>query len=80
MAEFIIDHTHEPTECQAAFDSLKDAHESLRGTEFFCTCPGERHGGFFLVEAPDAEAAMALLPETMRSTSTVYAGETMSVP
>ena len=52
-------------------------HDLLKGREFFCTCPSGEHGSFFVIEAADADAALALLPQQQRDTTQVYAGETM---
>lgn len=81
MAEFMLHHTHGADECQAVFDALKEPGEaeSLSGTRFFCCCPSGEHSGYFTLEAPDAEAAVAMLPSRLRATTRVYAGETMEV-
>lgn len=81
MPEFMLHHTHEPDECQAVFGALKEpgGAESLSGSRFFCCCPSGEHGGYFTVEAADADAAVAMLPSRLQPTTRAYAGETMEV-
>lgn len=80
MAEFLLHHTHRSEDCGRIFDSLRDADPSVRGRDFLCTCPSGNHGGFFQVEAADAGAALNMLSDVMRGTTTVYPVEKMAVP
>jgi len=79
LAEYLVHHTHLPEQCHEAFEawSRPGPHDVIKGREFFCSCPSGEHGGFFTLEAADPEAVLALLPRFHRTTSRVYAGETM---
>ena len=80
MAEFILHHTHPAEDCENVFSQLQNVAQSLKGNKFFCTCPSGDHGGYFQVEAGNPEDAVRLLPEIMRASTQVFAGETMAIP
>ncbi len=80
MAEFMLHHTHPAEDCEEIFPQLQNVAQSLKGKNFFCTCPSGDHGGFFQVEAASPEDAVRLLPEIMRASTQVFPGETMAIP
>ena len=80
MAEFMLHHTHAAEDCENIFPQLQNVAQSLKGKNFFCTCPSGDHGGFFQVEAASPEDAVRLLPEIMRASTQVFPGETMAIP
>ncbi len=80
MAEFMLHHTHPAEDCGEIFPELQNVDQSLKVKNFFCTCPGGGHGGFFQVEAGSPEDAVGLLPEIMRASTQVFPGETMAIP
>ena len=80
MAEFMLHHTHPAEDCENIFPQLQNVAQSLKGKNFFCTCPSGDHGGFFQVEAGSHEDAVRLLPEIMRASTQVFPGETMAIP
>ena len=80
MAEFMLHHTHPAEDCENIFPQLQNVAQSLKGKNFFCTCPSGGHGGFFQVEAGNPEDAVRLLPEIMRASTQVFPGETMAIP
>ncbi len=80
MAEFMLHHTHPAEDCEEIFPQLQNVAQSLKGKNFFCTCPSGGHGGFFQVEAGSPEDAVGLLPEIMRVSTRVFSGETMAIP
>ncbi len=80
MAEFMLHHTHPAGDCENIFPQLQNVAQSLKGKNFFCTCPSGDHGGFFQVEAGSPEDAVGLLPEIMRASTQVFPGETMAIP
>ncbi len=80
MAEFMLHHTHPAEDCGDIFPQLQNVAQSLKGKNFFCTCPSGDHGGFFQVEAGSPEDAVRLLPEIMRASTQVFPGETMAIP
>ncbi len=55
MAEFMLHHTHPAEDCGEIFPELQNVAQSLKGKNFFCTCPSGDHGGFFQVEAGSPE-------------------------
>ncbi len=80
MAEFMLHHTHPAEDCEEIFPQLQNVAQSLKGKNFFCTCPSGDHGGFFQVEAGSPEDAVRLLPKIMRASTQVFPGETMAIP
>ncbi len=80
MAEFMLHHTHPAEDCEDIFPQLQNVGQSLKGKNFFCTCPSGDDGGFFQVEAGSPEDAVGLLPEIMRASTQVFPGETMAAP
>ena len=80
MAEFMLHHTHPAEDCENIFPQLQNVAQSLKGKNFFCTCPSGDHGGFFQVESGSPEDAVRLLPEIMRASTQVFPGETMAIP
>ena len=80
MAEFMLHHTHPAEDCEEIFPQLQNVAQSLKGKNFFCTCPSGDHGGFFQVEAGSPEDAVGLLPEIMRASTQLFPGETMAIP
>ncbi len=79
MAEFLLHHTHKPDDCPKLYEEWRAYDTPLKGKglTFFCTCPSGEHGGFTRVDADSDKAALALMPELHRQTTTVYRGETM---
>ena len=78
MPNYVAGHKHQAEECQAVFDDLKNAGPLLREVSIYCTCPSGDHGGYFVVEAANAEAVQEALPEKMRSGTTVTAADAIS--
>jgi hypothetical protein len=42
----------------------------IKGTDFYCTCPGGVHGYFMIQEGDSAEEVLGLLPKEMKLGST----------
>jgi|AP45_3_1055517.scaffolds.fasta_scaffold705198_1 hypothetical protein len=80
MPEFMLHHTHDAEPCDEIFPQLEAVGQALNGQSFFCTCPSGEHGGFFRVEAAGADEALGMLPADMRTATTVFAGEQMTIP
>ena len=80
MAEFMVHHTHQAGDCERIFGELQSVDQSLKGKNFFCTCPTGAHGGFFEVRAADRDEALNLFPPAIRASAQIYAGETMKTP
>ena len=62
MASFLLNHRHEPHECDAAFAAWQGFDSPLRHRPTPSTCLVGDHGLWWKVEAPGLAAALALLP------------------
>ena len=60
---FLLDHTHEPSQCEAAFAAWAGVRSELRGSTALAGCAHGEHRVIWRVEAADAQAALGLLPE-----------------
>lgn len=63
MSDFLLQHQHEPGECETAFAAWRPFDSPLRGSPVPSTCLAGGHQIWWLVEADDEAAALALLPE-----------------
>jgi len=68
---------HSEEECEAMSRELEELGVPgvLKGTEFACACPYGVHGGWCVVEAPDAEAAIASFGPANRAHLKAYTVE-----
>jgi len=73
MKSFLLIHSHDESECAAAFAAWSGVSSPLRGEPAWAGCAHGDHQVFWRVEATDAEAALALLPEFV-------AARTVAVP
>jgi hypothetical protein len=62
MARFLLDHRHSPAECACAFAAWLGFDSPLRHHAAASTCIAGGHAVWWQVEAPDRDAALALLP------------------
>ena len=62
MPRFVLLHQHTPERCATAWAAWAGYHSELRGTEAGCTCLHGGHLAWWEVDAPDAEAALRMLP------------------
>jgi hypothetical protein len=62
MTVFLLHHQHAPGECAAAFAAWLGFDSPLRGGTVDSTCLDGGHAVWWRVQAPDAHAALALLP------------------
>ena len=62
MPVFLIHHRHDAHECGAAFAAFKGSESPMRHHEALATCRYGGHDIWWLVEAPGAPEALALLP------------------
>ena len=62
MKTFVLSHAHAENECAAAYAAWAGTDSPLRGDLALAGCEHGDHRVFWQVEAPDAEAALALLP------------------
>jgi hypothetical protein len=80
MSDFFLQHQHEPGECDSAFAAWRSFDSPLRGGTAPSTCLAGDHRIWWLVEAPDAAAALALLPDFVASRTEVTAIRYVEVP
>jgi hypothetical protein len=67
MADFLLQHSHEPDECETAFAAWRSFDSPLRGRPAPSTCLAGGHRIWWLVEAPNAGAALGQLPDFLAS-------------
>jgi hypothetical protein len=67
MSDFLLQHQHNPGECESAFAAWRSFDSPLRGSSVPSTCLVGGHRIWWLVEAPDADAALAQLPDFVAS-------------
>jgi hypothetical protein len=62
MATFVLTHTHTATECATAIAAWRGFDSPLRHGRPLGTCADGAHRVYWIVQAPNEEAALALLP------------------
>jgi hypothetical protein len=62
MRTFILEHRHDASECDAVFAAWQGFQSPLRHERVQSTCLDGGHTLFWIVEALDRAAALALLP------------------
>ncbi len=62
MAEFLLEHRHQPSECAAAFAAWQGFASPLRRRPAACSCLAGDHAVWWRVTAAGPAAALALLP------------------
>lgn len=70
MAHFMVINEHGPEQCDVMETALPKLPGELKGQDFYCTCPGGRHGYFMIREGDSAEEVLGVLPEEMKLGST----------
>ena len=80
MSDFLLQHRHEPGECESAFAAWRSFDSPLRGGSAPSTCLAGGHAIWWFVEAPDEAGALALLPEFVASRTEVTTVRYVEVP
>jgi hypothetical protein len=62
VATFLLHHRHTADECAASFAAWKGIKSPLRRRSAHSTCLAGGHALWWIVEAADGDAALALLP------------------
>jgi hypothetical protein len=70
VAQYMVINEHDPEQCSAMEAGIPKLPPELKGTDFYCTCPGGVHGYFMIQEGDSAEEVLALLPNEMKLGST----------
>ena len=73
MGIYLLDHRHDPAECEAAFAAWAGVRSSLRGSTALAGCAHGEHRVIWHVEASDERAALALLPEFIAARTSALA-------
>jgi hypothetical protein len=60
---FLLSHHHAPADCPLVFAAWRGFASPLRHRDAYSSCPLGGHGLWWIVEAQDAAAALAQLPE-----------------
>jgi hypothetical protein len=80
MRTFVLHHRHEPDECAAVFAAWTGFASPLRHTPVRSTCLDGGHGLYWLVEAADGAAALALLPPYVAERTTAIQVREVEIP
>jgi hypothetical protein len=80
MPDFLLQHRHEPGECETAFAAWRSFDSPLRGRPAPSTCLAGGHRIWWTVEAPDEALALALLPDFVAARTEVTAVRYVEVP
>jgi hypothetical protein len=80
MPVFLLAHHHEPHECGAAFAAWRGFVSPLRHGSAASSCLAGGHGLWWRVEAPDTQAALALLPRFVAERSTATEVRDVEIP
>ncbi len=80
MPDFLLQHHHDPDECEAAFAAWRPFDSPLRGHPAPSTCLTGGHRIWWRVEAADEAAALALLPEFVASRTEAIPVRYVDVP
>jgi hypothetical protein len=80
MSDFLLQHRHDPGECETAVAAWRSFDSPLRGRPAPSTCLAGGHRIWWLVEAADADAALAQLPDFVAARTEVTSVRYVEVP
>ena len=80
MPLFLLHHQHAPAECAAAFAAWRGFDSPLRRHAAASTCLDGGHAVWWRVEAPDRQAALALLPPFVAHRTDAIAVRDVQIP
>lgn len=80
MSNFMLQHRHDPDECEAVFAAWRSFDSPLRGSTAPSTCLTGGHRIWWCVEAPDEDGALTLLPEFVASRTEAIPVRYVDVP
>jgi hypothetical protein len=80
VATFVLSHEHAAQECKTAYAAWAGFESPLRGEPALASCARDGHRMFWLVEADDARAALAQLPEWLAERSTTAEVTEVAIP
>ncbi len=77
---YLISHHHADTECRAAFAAWRGFASPLRGRPTTSSCTTGDHRVWWTVKAPNAAAALALLPPFVAARSEATPVREVAIP
>jgi hypothetical protein len=80
MPKFVLCHTHKPEECAIAIAAWKAFPSSLRHGRPLGSCATGGHKVWWMVEAADHAAALALLPPYVAERTVAEAVREIPIP
>ena len=80
MARYLLQHHHEPRECDVVFASFKGHLSPLRHRATLASCRSGGHTIWWSVEAGSEKDALALLPTYVAERTTVARVSEVEIP
>jgi hypothetical protein len=80
MPQYLLHHQHAASECDAAFASWTGFDSPLRHRPAASTCLAGVPAIWWRLEAPDVDAALALLPGYVRERTSVTSVREVEIP
>jgi hypothetical protein len=80
MPQYLLHHEHTASECDAAYAAWTRFDSPLRHRPAATTCLAGGHAIWWRLEAPDVDAALALLPSYVRERTTVTSVREVEIP
>ena len=78
MPKYVIESPHEEDECLQALDELGEKGEDILA-KFVFACKAGEHTGWAYVEADDEDAALDIVPESVRDKASVHEVEKLTM-
>lgn len=80
MPTFLLSHRHAAEECRFAFAAWHGFQSPLRHARALSSCPSGGHALWWVVTAPDAAAALDLLPAFVSARSEAVSVSEVPIP
>ena len=80
MPRFLIQHSHEPSECGVVFAVFKGHESPLRHSQTVASCAFGGHAIWWGVEAPSEAEALSLLPSYVADRATAVRVREVEIP
>lgn len=80
MSWFLLRHTHDACECAASWAAWRGSGSPLRRCDAVSSCVHGDHVVWWLTEAPDATAALDLLPPFVARRAEAVAVQRVATP
>lgn len=80
MPQFLLHHSHDARDCPVAVAAWRGFRSALRGTAALSSCRHNGHQVWFVVDADNADGALALLPPWIGSRTRAVRVDEESIP